>query len=194
MINFKRRDDILPSSLILAAILLLLGTLLYMVLVPVPSAAGMAKGRTLSRNKITDEISKAKTRANELEKANKAYLWNDTADGVTAKVLNTITAQAKSKSLKMAAFRPQRPQALETLTELPFSVQISGPYPAVRAVISTLNTPKSKIALKSIQIASADGASSAVTATIAFSAYTVLPAKTEEKLPAKTLTGGAKNG
>ena len=194
MINFKRRDDVLPSSLILVSILLLLGTLLYMVLVPVPSAKGLAKGRDLSRHKIMDEIKTARERADDLEKINKNYIWNDTADSVTASVLNTVTDQARRKALKMTAFRPQRPQALETLTELPFSVQLSGPYPAVQQVVAALNSPKNKIALRSIQMASADGASSAVTATLAFSAYTVLPTKPGGKLPSRTITGGDKNG
>ncbi len=196
MINFKRRDDIVPSSLILAAILLLLGTLLYMVLVPVPSTAGLAKGRDLSRKKIEQEIKSARSRADELEKTNQAYLWNDTAESVTASVLNNITAEARRKSLKMTAFRPQRPQTLETLTELPFSVQLSGPYPAVRAVVAALNTQESRIALRSLQMASSDGGSSAVTATLAFSAYTVLPTKPTPatKAPAPPTQGGNKNG
>ena len=194
MINFKRRDEILPSSLILAAILMLVGTLLYMLLVPVPTTAGLAKGRNLSRHKITKEIDTVKARAVELEKANAAYVWNDTADAVTANILNNITAQAKRKSLKMTAFRPQRPQTLESLTELPFSVQLSGPYPAVRDVVAALNNAKSKIALRSLQMASSDGGSSAVTATLGFSAYTILPTKNEEKAAAvKTAMGGKTN-
>lgn len=196
MINFKRRDDLVPSSMITAAILMLLGTLLYMLLVPVPSTAGLAKGRDLSRRTITKEIEMARSRADELEKTNRAYLWNESAESVTASVLGNITAQARRKSLKMTAFRPQRPQTLETLTELPFSVQLSGPYLAVREVVSALNTPQSKIALRSLQMASSDGASSAVTATLAFSAYTVLPKKATTKAApvAQPVPGGKKNG
>ncbi|MBC7808298.1 MAG: type 4a pilus biogenesis protein PilO [Akkermansiaceae bacterium] len=195
MIDFKRRDDILPSSLILAAILMLLGTLLYMVLVPTPSTAGLAKGRDLSRRKIAKEIETARARADELEKTNRAYLWNESAESVTARVLGDITAQARRKSLKMTAFRPQRPQTLETLTELPFSVQLSGPYPAVRDVVAAMNTPRSRIALRSLQMASSDGASSAVTATVAFSAYTVLPKKPAAKsTPRPAVRGGNANG
>jgi Tfp pilus assembly protein PilO len=180
--------------MILAAIVMLLGTLLYMLLVPTPSTAGLAKGRDLSRRKITKEIETARQRANELEKANQAYLWSDTAESVTASVLNDITAQARRKSLKMTAFRPQRPQTLETLTELPFSVQLSGPYPAVRDVVAALDTPQSKIALRSLQMASSDGGSSAVTATLAFSAYTVLPKKPATKSSTQPVPGGGKNG
>jgi Tfp pilus assembly protein PilO len=196
MINFKRRDDIVPSSMITAAILMLLGTLLYMILVPMPGTAGLAKGRDLSRRKITKEIETARSRADELEKANQAYLWNESAESVTASVLGNITAQARRKSLKMTAFRPQRPQTLETITELPFSVQLSGPYLSVREVVSALNTPQSKIALRSLQMASSDGASSAVTATLAFSAYTVLPKKpAATKAPVQPAApGGNKNG
>lgn len=194
MINFKRRDEILPSSLILAAILMLLGTLLYMVLVPVPSTAGLARGRDLSRRKLAGEIESARTRADELEKKNRTYLWNETAESVTASVLEEVTAQARRKSLKMTAFRPQRPQTLETLTELPFSVQLSGQYPAVRDVVSSLSTPRTRIALRSLQMASSDGGSSAVTATLAFSAYTVVPQKPAAKPVPRPAQGGDRNG
>ena len=194
MINFKRRDDVLPSSMILASILMLLGTLLYMIFVPVPSTAGLAKGRDLSRRTITKEIETTRARADELEKTNQVYLWNDTAESVTASVLGNITAQSRRKALKMTAFRPQRPQTLESLTELPFSVQLSGPYLAVRDVVSVLNTPQSKIAMRSLQMSSSDGGSSAVTATLAFSAYTVLPKKTATKAPAPPVAGGKNNG
>lgn len=195
MINFKNREELAPSLLALASVLTLLGTLLYMVMVPPPSAAGLAKGRNLSRIKIEEEIETAKKRAAELEQTNLQRLWTGSPEAVTAAVLDTLTKQAATRSLKLTAFRPQRTQPLNGLTELPFSVQVSGPYTKVREVLSSLDAPGSRLALRSVQIASADAASSSVTATLAISAYLPGPAAAPATATgARTTTGGGSRG
>ena len=45
MINFKNRAEALPSAILLCAILTLLGTLIFMLVVPMPNAAGVVRGR-----------------------------------------------------------------------------------------------------------------------------------------------------
>ena len=171
MISFKNRDEALPSALIVFSLVILAGTLFYMLLVPAPSAAGVAKGRQISHRKIQDEIDSARARVKELEAAARPRQWQGNADTVTAAVLGQLTAQANRRALKITAFRPQRAQVLEGIAELPFSVQISGPYPAVRDVVTSLDTPGSRLALRSVQVASSDAATSAVTATLGLSAY-----------------------
>jgi Tfp pilus assembly protein PilO len=86
-------------------------------------------------------------------------------------VLAQLAQQAQRRSLKIGAFRPQKQQTLAGLTELPYSVQVSGPFLSVRAFLSVLDSSSSKLALRSVQIASADGKSSLVTATLGLSAY-----------------------
>lgn len=171
MLNFKQRDEMLPSVLILLSVLILAATLIYMVAVPPPTAAGVVKGRTLSRMKVEEDIAKAKTRSAEIEQMIRPRLWRGNPEAVTASVLAEMTNQANRRALKLTAFRPQRVQTLEGMTELPFSVQVSGPYAAIRSVLSSLDAPGSRLAIRSIQVASADAASSAVTATIGVSAY-----------------------
>jgi len=191
MINFKSREELAPSLLALGAILTLLGTLIYMMVVPVPTAAGLAKGRERSRLQIQDEIATAKKRADELESANQKRLWTGSTEAVTASVLDILTRQAKSRSLKLTAFRPQRTQALDGLTEMPCSVQLSGPFPAVRGVLSALDASNGKLALRSVQFASSDAASSAVPATVVVSAYMAGPplaAKSTTSAPRSTST------
>ena len=188
MINFKQRDEVLPSALIVLSIVILAATLAYMLLVPPPTAAGMAKGREMSRQKIQDEIDRARARSAQIEKANRARLWQGNVDTVTSAALGKLTDLANRRSLKMTAFRPQRPQELEGVSEIPFSVQISGPYPAVRAMIAALDSSGAKLALRSVQMASSDPATSAVTATLGLSAYIA----SEPTTPPTRSTGGSR--
>lgn len=171
MIDFKHPEMRLPSALIAFSLLILLGTLIYMVAVPAPSATVSARGREMSRRKIQDEIETAKKRAQQLQAEARPRLWQGDSDAVAAAALDTLTNQARQRGLKLAAFRPQRPQALEGLTELPFSVQVSGPFPAVQATLSALGSQNSRLALRSVQIAASDAETGAVTATLGLSAY-----------------------
>ncbi len=179
MITFKTKEDVLPSTLILLSIAILIGALVFLVL-PKPSAAGIAKGRERSRQQIREEIERAKEREKQARAAALTRLWTGDAETVTASVLAQVTQRANESALQMGAFRPQRVQPLEGLTELPFSVQVSGPYPAVRKFLTSFDSANSRLALRSVQIAAADGKSSAVTATLGISAFRL----NEEAAPA----------
>ncbi|MES2463914.1 MAG: type 4a pilus biogenesis protein PilO [Armatimonadota bacterium] len=171
MINFKNRDEVVPSVLILLSIALLVGSLLFMLLVPKPTTAGLANGRDRSRRQIREEAQKATERYKTAQAAVRPRLWNGTGDSVTGAVLALLAQQAQQRTLKIGAFRPQKQQTLAGLTELPYSVQVSGPFLSVRAFLSALDSRTSKLALRSVQIASADGKTSQVTATLGLSAY-----------------------
>jgi len=172
VINFKQPEERAPSALILLSIVILAGTLAYMLFVPPPSAAGLAKGRALSRQKIEDEIAATRKQTQQAQKQVAARIWRGNAETITAAVLAKLTEQANRQALKLTAFRPQRPQQVPGVTELPYSVQISGPYPVVRAMLEFLDHPGNKLVLRSVQIAASDAASSMVTATVGISAYT----------------------
>lgn len=191
MLNFKNRDEALPSGLIVVSLLILLGSLLYMLIVPKPTTAGLVTGRERSRKQLEDEIVKAKTRDLEARKAFAPRLWAGNTETITASVLAELTTKANKGKLQMGAFRPQKQQMLEGLTELPFSLQVAGPFPAVRAFIATLDVPNSRLALRSVQFASSDAATSAVTATLGISAYMLsIPPPSEKEDSAKPTTGG----
>ena len=53
MINFREPQFLVPSALILLSLVILTGTLLYMVLVPPPSVAGLARGRAANLQEMT---------------------------------------------------------------------------------------------------------------------------------------------
>lgn len=171
MISFRTRDDILASVLILLSILVLLGALVVRVFVPKPTVAGLVKARQRKNNALEKEIAASRESAAAAQAVVTPRLWTGDSESITASVLARLTHEANVRQLKMGAFRPQKPVALEALAELPYSVQISGPYPAVQALAASLDTPNTRLVLRSLQIAASDPASDAVTATLGISVY-----------------------
>jgi Tfp pilus assembly protein PilO len=176
VIGFKNKDDVLPSTLIVLAILLLAGSLAFMLFAPKQTVKGLADKNRRNQLQVQKQIDDAKEASARAEAEAKLRLWTGRPERVTAEVLAYVTGQTNANKLKLGAFRPQRTVALEGIAELPFSVQISGSFPAVRQFLSALDTPKGRLALRSIQLAGADAASSNVTATLSLSAYVPLDA------------------
>lgn len=182
MINFKNKDEAGPSALIVLAILILIVSLVFMIFVPAPTLGNLTKGHERSRKQIVDEIVAADARTKEATLAAQPRLWKGDTEAITASVLTQLTQQAIAKNLKLNAFRPQKPQLLAGVTELPYSVQISGSYPQVQLFLASLDKPGTRLVLRSIQLAAADGATDTVAATLGISAYFVpeVVASTEE--------------
>ena len=179
MINFKNKDEALPSILILLSIVILLGSLFALMFLKPPSVAGMATEHRQKRNAIQKDITASEERARGAAPAARARLWRGDADTVTAAVLAQLTRQANQSAVQMVAFRPQKLQALEGIADLPFSVQLTGSYSKIRALVSVLDSSSSKLVLRSFQFASTDAASDAVTATVGISAYFTPPVSLE---------------
>lgn len=200
-INFKNPKEAGPSAVTVAALVILAGSLAYMLLVPKPTTEGIAKGKERSRKQLLEQIEVAQASGAAARAAVASRLWQGDTDAISAAVLGQLTREAGTRKVKLSAFRPQRLQTLPELTELPFSVQISGPYPAVQGFAATLDKPNSKLALRSLQMASSDAGSNAVTATLTFSAYALgqPPAAPRGKTgttatTSTSATGGASRG
>lgn len=171
MINFKQQDEVLPSALNLLAIVLLVGGLGYMWFTWLVKPATPASISTSAQRRIVSQISDAKLISGKVVQEVRPKLWEGNSDTVAASVLGILTKATTAQSLKLSAFRPQRPQDLTNITELPYSVQISGQYPGIRAVLQTLDSKDSKVAIRSVQISSSGEASHEVSATLNLSVY-----------------------
>lgn len=170
MLNFKEPQYLVPSVLILLSIILMLGTLLFMVFVPPPSVAGLSKGKAPRLQTVTREISSAKARTHEANSQIAPLVWTGNTETISGTVLEQLTSLARQRSLSLSAFRPQRTVDVGGVTEMPFTVQVSGDYNGVHAVMASLDAPGSKLVLRSAQISSA-ATGSGVTATLGLSAY-----------------------
>ncbi len=190
LFNFKNSQEAGPSAVMLAAVVILAGSLAYMLLVREPTVAGLVKAKQRNRVQLLDQIKDSQASGEQARAKVAARLWQGDPDTITATVLAQLTKEALDRELKLSAFRPQRLVGLPELTELPFSVQISGSYPAVHAFAAALDKPSSKLALRSFQLASSDASSDAVTATLALCAY--IPGQLVS--PKTTTKGGTRRG
>ncbi len=171
MISFRRPEDIVPSFLILLSLLILAGTLAYMLLVPKPRVIGSSglSGRTQQR--LRDDIALTQKQGRLASASIRPRLWHSDPQSVTATVLAQMTTQAGQHSVKLTAFRPERSQAFDSVTELKFDAQMSGSYTGLHAVIAALDARGSKVVLRAVQVASSQEAGNAVTATLGLSAF-----------------------
>lgn len=171
MIDFQNKDRILPSALILIAIVIMAGATIFDLLTPTPGGPQTGHNHTMARRRLADDIFDAKMSEAKAKTALAPKLWKGNPDSVSSGVLAQITGEANKNSLALAAFRPQRSVDLGVVTELPYTVQISGPYPGIRAVLAAIDGKNSKVVLRSVQIASSEQSSNIVSATIGVSAY-----------------------
>lgn len=171
MINFQKESERLPSTLILLSLLILLGSFLYMIAVPKPSVAGIAKGREQSKRRVQEDIDKADEQLEGLEKIIRPLLWKEKGEAITPLLLDQVSQHSKAQQIRLVAFRPQRQQAFDGVTEMPFSVYVNGSYGGVRGLLKWLDTASSKVVLRSAQISASDPKTSVVTAVISISAF-----------------------
>ena len=195
MFDFQNKEHVLPSALILVAILLLTGAALYDILVPTPSSQSAGHSHALARRKLADDMFMAKTGESKAKSALEPKLWQGDPNSVAAGVLAQMTTQANRHSLTLGAFRPERSVPLGIVTELPYSVQVTGPYPSIRTVMSALDGPNSKVILRSMQLAASEQSSNVVSATLGVSAYLATdPLVAAAPQPAPAPAGAAKHG
>ncbi|MGC4044513.1 MAG: hypothetical protein QM758_12030 [Armatimonas sp.] len=171
MKGFQDPEARVPNLLILAAILLLIGSLAFMLFVKPPSVAGLATKRQRSMQKLQDEVETLKKRSAEATAATKPRMSAGDPEALTAQTLARLTQLARVRGVNLGGFRPQRTKVLPGVTEMPYAVQLRGPFPAVRGFASDLDAPGGKIVLRSLQLAASDGDTSNVTATLGVSIF-----------------------
>jgi len=160
-----------PNLLILAAILLLIISLAFMLFVKPPSVAGLVTKTQRSLKKLEDDVDSLKKRSAEANAAVLPRLSLGDPETLTAQTLARLTQLARARNLTLGGFRPQRAKELPGLTELPYSVQLRGGFPSVRGFASDVDAPGSKVVLRSLQLAASDGDTSNVTATLGVSVF-----------------------
>lgn len=170
MISFRTKDDMVSSLIAITAILILAGTLGFMLFVKPPNEQKVSKDKLVRDYKEKTERSKQ-----EYAKAKAAIdpvLWTEAADKVSPQALSSITKLAQEHHLKVVAFRPQKPVDAEGLTQIPFSISVDGAYPDTMQLVKDLETSNTKLAVSLVQVMAADAASDHVTGTINVVAYT----------------------
>ncbi len=165
MIDFKDKDSQVPSAIIVASLLILLGTLVFMMVVPRPAPPkAFAKEKQLATYK--EQIVQAKLSLDQSQKTTAALIFRGRPEDIMARALAMLTQRAQKDQVQIVAFRPQKTIVLGGLTELPVNMQVTGPYPELLAFLNGLSAPGSHVAVSSFQVASSGDATSTVTANL----------------------------
>jgi hypothetical protein len=158
--------------MILLAIALLAGGLAFMLFVRPPSVAQLTRSHNLTLRRLADQKFKLGLETRQAVAAAQGRLWSTDPETVSTTVLATVTDQSNKLNVSVSSFRPLTANSLGDLTELPFTVQVAGSYAGVRSLLASLDAKESRVALRSVQIASAQNKSTGgITANLMLSAY-----------------------
>lgn len=171
MISFRTRNESIASSVSIIAIIVLLGTALWYWL-PLPSLQSYqvkSNERQLATARKSIDAAQDDRKKAEAEVA--PSLWSGTPEEVAPQALSQVTGLAKERALKLVAFRPQKPVDIKGLTQITFGITLDGPFPNTVQFVKDLEQANLKLAVSTVQIASADQASDRVTGTVSVVAY-----------------------
>jgi Tfp pilus assembly protein PilO len=171
VIRIRSQADALAMGMSVLALLVVVCTGLYALLVKAPAIPTNARTRLEARDKIRQEAQDARIRAQQVSAQVAGSTWAVPSDQVAAQSLAKITGFAKARNITVVAFRPQKTVEVEGLTQLPFLILVDGKFPEVMQFMKDIERTDTKLAVSLVQMASADEASDRVSATIGAAAY-----------------------
>lgn len=188
MINLRAKDEMGTNAAMIFSIIALAGTLLFMLLVPKPTTAGIANKQRLAADKVLDQITLSHQTLDKTTAVVEHRTWPGGAQQVGPGALQAMTKLSKTFSVKLSGFRPQRVTAASGLELLPYSVTAEGSFVNVLRFVKAIEDPTTKLAVHQVQINSADANSDQVTAAIGITAYRVADKVTTTKTTTTTTT------
>jgi len=168
-------------------------TVAYAAFVPARSAKGLARSRTILLDSIETDIKRLETSRDSAEKVNKLRLLAGDADSVTSELMRVALMTAKQYQVELTSVRPQRTSNLGIVDERAFALQMTGSSQAVVAAIRSLDTPKSRFVVRSIQLSPQDSAGvSMVTGNVLLVGYQAPDSDVKKPTPSTTKETGKK--
>lgn len=138
----------------------------YDLLVPKPSSAVKRASRHKMEIEVMQETGKLKTREAESVAIIEQNTWVEEANLIGPQVLDQVASTAKAQDVQMSAFRPQRSSTDGKVERIPFLITLQGSFPKIVAFVRNIEAAGNRIGVTTVQCASADGKSDAVTATV----------------------------
>jgi hypothetical protein len=165
----------------------------YAVFVPARSAKGIARSRTILLNNIDEDIKRLESSKDAATKVNKQRLLAGDADSVTSELMRIALVTAKQYQLELTSVRPQRTAKLGIVDERAFAIQLTGPSQSVVSAIRSMDNPKSRFVVRSIQLSPQDSAGvSMVSANIVVVGYQAPDVAIKTTKPTTTRETGKK--
>lgn len=151
----------------LSAVVALVAVAVYDNVAPMPQPE--APKKTVAE--LEAEKEHAKARVDESRTRVRQLTWQVSQDEVGPTAMAWVSEVARRNAVEIKAFRPQRSVDEEGLVQLNYLVTAEGPFLSVMRLIKGFEAEDSLLAVRAVQMASLDGASDTVRATIALVAY-----------------------
>ncbi len=135
---------------------------------PVRVSAADQKRREMA---IIEDASKVARQGEAYAEQIQELTWVEQPEQVEPRALDIVSRVADRSRTKILGFRPQRTVLSGGLEQLPFLVTLEGSFPNILTTARDLGTRSNRLAVTSIQVASADAASDRVTATVGIVAF-----------------------
>ncbi len=136
-----------------------------------PSPGSQRVVTTKSRAELEQDKEDAQRKLAESEQTVNSLTWQVSRDEVDPTAMAWVSQRARQNAVEVSAFRPQRSVDAQGLDQLNYLVTAEGPYPNVVRFIKVFEGSNSLLAVKAVQVASINGASDTVRATISLVAY-----------------------
>lgn len=174
MINFRQKHEVLPSALILISLIVLALTLCYYLYITFDRSAAKFQYTSMDERKLQQlqlDTANLKLQEDSALGSIAPDVWSSNVEQVSAAVLARLTDVSTQHGVTITSFRPSKPTPINGVTQLPFTVQMSGPYQGIQAVLASIDAPSSKVALQQIQLASAQASQGTVTTNVDMAAF-----------------------
>lgn len=149
----------------------MLATVTFHFLIPVPTVDSLVRRHRAELAKLQKETHKLQEEVTVTRAYVRSKLWNAQADNLGAEAMSVVDQAAKKNQIAVQAFRPQRTVVSDGIERFPYSVVVQGSFPRVLQLVRDLQDPGTLLAVTSVQLSSADGASDSVTATVGLAAF-----------------------
>jgi Tfp pilus assembly protein PilO len=171
MMNDEKTLNGLTITALVLGLLLVVGH----TFMPKANPAKTKAAREREQIKMRAETRDARDRIAKLKEQNAVRVWEASASQMGPVLMSRVTGEARKAELKVIAFRPQRTEELAGLMKTPYVITLEGPYGKVVQFARDLETNEQRLSVTSIQCASSDGATDAVSATVNVVAFRVDP-------------------
>jgi hypothetical protein len=203
MINFRQKNEVMPSALILVSLIALTLTFAFygwIWWVNTHPTGITARASELRLHRMQEETTDIKNQQAAALRFIAPKVWSGDVEQVSASVLAQLTAECKQQNVTIGSFRPSKPTMINGVTELPFTVQMTGAYKGLHAVLSSIDAPVSRVVLQSAQITSAQVSKNTLTANLEMASFVntnpdevASAAQPAEKVQTKQKPKGAKS-
>jgi Tfp pilus assembly protein PilO len=139
--------------------------------VPLPKVDALVRKHKTDESRLVREAAKLRDEVKDTREYVQSKLWKSGPDALGAEAMSVVDVVAKKNGVTVQAFRPQRTVTAEGIVRYPYSVVVQGSFPKVLQLVRELQDPGTLLAVTSVQLSSADGASDSVTATVGLAAF-----------------------